>query len=464
MTSLLPSSVHSSLPLCLFLGPYYSRYSRIAKLLNSALPHTTHHVDGKLDLSPDTVDNLGDHRNEFCISSLVSTLLTQPGKIPLVSMMSPGVMLDRKSNPALLSYMKTVFGPMTEFNIIIFLPRVYGSSEPLLVLEGYDKDRFLSGDSPLCAELRALYLSKAGNPAEEKKRLEMHAVLQKLIMSLADVCGKIVFFPTEVEEISEPHKATLVESLRSLAPPKIVGLPHFFQKRFLTEHGVGDKKKVHHITVGFNSAGVPYTLPLSDPLRSHVGATVTGRLMTCPSTGLLDQLTALHEAATKILADASLQALIPSHLPLPQVQEALQMLCSSIDSVMSDFGLLQDTEFVKSLNTHLGKFRIILDTYKKANQDNELTVLLKSLEDKKWLKVDLKGQIIQFIVFPGLFEGELGTRAHITVNYGPHKPADMQTAAQCVYSGAATIHIDACEYRYNTGTDIPVKFQSIYYI
>jgi hypothetical protein len=116
------------------------------------------------------------------------------------------------------------------------------------------------------------------------------------------------------------------------------------------------------------------------------------------------------------------------------------------------------------LNTHLGKFRSILDTYKKANQANELTAIIGELETKKWLKVELKGQIIQFIVFPGLFEGELGTRAHITVNYGPHKPADMRTAAQCVYSAAASIHIDACEYRYNTWRDIPVEILRLYYI
>jgi len=63
-----------------------------------------------------------------------------------------------------------------------------------------------------------------------------------------------------------------------------------------------------------------------------------------------------------------------------------------------------------------------------------------------------------------LFEGELGTRAHITVNYGPHKPADMCTAVQCVYSGAVTISIGACEYRYNTWKDVPVKILRIYYI
>ncbi len=452
----------SSLPLCLVLGPNNSGSSRIARFLTNALLHTTH-VDGKLDLSPATVNILGDHRNELCMGNLESIFLTHPEQIPIVSM-SPGVMLDRKSNPALLSNMKTVFGPETEFNIIIFLPRDYGSSEPLLVLEGDEKDRYLSDASPLCADLRALYLSKAENPADEKKRLEMHTVLLKLIKSLADVCGKIVFFPTAVEEISESHQVSLVESLRSLAPPRIEGTPHFIQKRFLTEHGVGDEKKVHHITIDFNSAGVSYKLPLSDPLQAHVGATVTGRLMTCPSTGLLAQLTESHRVATTILADASLQALIPSHLPLLQVQEALQMMCSSIDRVMGDFGLLQDTEFVKSLNTYLGKYRIILETYKKANQDNDLTALLRTLEEKKWLKVEPKGQIIQFIVFPGLFQGELGTRAHITVNYGPHKPADMRTAAQCVYSGAATIRIDACEYRYNTGKDIPVEILRIYYI
>jgi hypothetical protein len=281
---------------------------------------------------------------------------------------------------------------------------------------------------------------------------------------MTDFVRRIVFFPTAVDEIPELHKQGLVQAVQSLAPPRIGRQLHLVQKRFLTIHGSGVEEKIHHITLDFNSAGVPFTSPLSESLQGRVGSSVVGRLKTCLSTGLLGQFTELHRVATTILEDASLQALIPSHLPLLQVQEALQMICSSIDRVMRDFGLLQDAEFVKTLNTHLGKFRIILDTYKKANQDNELTALLRTLEEKKWLKVELKGQIIQFIVFPGLFEGELGTRAHITVNYGPHKPADMRTAAQCVYSGAATIRIDACEYMYDIGKDIPVEILGLYYI
>jgi hypothetical protein len=470
MSSSAHSSTPSSLSLGLFLGPYNSGYSRIAKLLTSALPHTTHHVDGKLDLAPATVDNLGDHRNEFCMSHLVSTLLTQPGKIPLVSMGS-GVMLDRKSNPALLSYMRTVFGPRTEFNITLYLPKVYDSDEPLLVLEGDEKDRFLSSASPLCADLRALYLSKAENPAEEKKRLEMHAVLQKLITSLADVCGKIVFFPTAVDEISELHKASLVESLRSLAPPRIEGKLHLVQKRFLTEHGAGEGRKVHHITVDFNSAGVPYTPPLSDPLQGHVGATVAGMLMTCPSTTLVEQFKALRSAASTINANASLHALIPGQLAPPLILEALEELSSLIELLMGNYSCLSDEAFVKRINTLIGKtFKIILEISRKNALSNELTAMLEDLERQKCLKVETKGQMIQFIVFPGLpglsglFEGELGTRAHITVNYGPHKPADMRTAAQFVYSGAETIRIDACEYRYNAGQDVPVDILRIYYI
>jgi len=465
--------MNSSLTLGLVFGPYDSGYSRIAKILTSALPHTTHHVDGKLNLAPATADNLGDHRNEFSMSHLVSTLLTQPGKIPLVSMGS-GVMLDRKSNPALLSYMQTVFGPRTEFNIALFLPKVYGSSEPLLVLEGDEKDRYMSGASPLCADLRALYLSKAENPAEEKKRLEMHAVLQKLIKSFADVCSKIVFFTTAVEEISEPHTVSLLESLHSLAPPRIEEKLHFVQKRFLTEHGAGEGRKVHHITVDFNSAGVPYTPPLSDPLQGHVGATVTGKLMTCPSTTLLGQFTALHRAASTIKANASLHALIPGQLAPPLILEALEELSSSIELLMGDYCCLSDEAFVKRINSLIGKtFKIILEISRKNALSNELTAMLEELERQKCIKVETKGQMIQFIVFPGLsglpglpglFEGELGTRAHITVNYGPHKPADMRTAAQFIYSGAETIRIDACEYRYTTGKNVPVDILRIYYI
>jgi hypothetical protein len=456
------SSQPSSLNFCLLMGPYYSGCSKLATSLTRIIP-TTIHVDGTYGLDQSTVSILGDHRNDLSRWTILSAFLQNLEQLPLVSM-SPAVLLDGRCQPNLIPYMKTVFGQETVFNIIIFLPKVYASGEPQLVLEDADKQNFLELNSPHWKGLEALYLTKAENPAEEKKSVSAYNILQNTLFSLTDFVRRIVFFPTAVDEIPEPHKQGLIQAVQTLPPPRIGRQPHFVQKRFLTEHGTGEGRKVHHITVEFISVGVHYTPPSSDRLQVHVGSSVTGRFMTCPSTGVLGQFTELHRVATTILGDASLQALIPSHLPLFQVHEALQMMCSSIERVMGDFGLLQDAEFVKTFNTHLGKYRIILDTYKKANQTNELTVLLKSLEDKKWLKVDLKGQIIQFIVFPDLFEGELGTRAHITVNYGPHKPADMRTAAQCVYSGAATISIDACEYRYNTGKNIPVNIMGIYYI
>jgi hypothetical protein len=452
----------SYLNVCLFMGPYNSGCSNLATSLTRKIS-PTFHVNGTYGLDQSTVSILGDHKNEFSMWTITSAFLQNLGQLPLVSM-SPAVLLDRRCEPNLIPYMKTVFGHETVFSIIIFLPKVYASGESQLVLEHADKQNFLELNSPHWEGLKALYLTKAENPAEEKKSVAAYKIIQDTLFALRKFTTKIVFFPTAVEEIPEPHKQGLVQAVQSLAPPRIGRQPHFVQKRFLTQHGTGDEKKVHHITIEFNSAGVPYILPLSDPLQGHVGATVTGRLMTCPSTGLLAQLSEIHRTASTILTDASLQALIPSHLPLFQVQESLEKICSSIDSIVRDFCLLHDAEIVRLLNTHIGKFRIILDTYKKANQDNGLTALLRTLEEKKWLKVDLKGQHIQFIVFPDLFEGELGTRAHITVNYGPHKPADMRTAAQCVYSGAATISIDACEYRYNTGKDIPVEILRIYYI
>ena len=450
----------STLNICLFLGPYNSGCSSLATSISRILPGTIH-VDGYLGLDPAIALNLGDHKNDFSMWGIVAALLQNPTHL-LVSM-TPAVLMDRKCEPNLIPYMKSVFGFETNFNIILIIPKIYATDEATLVLEGDEKQSFLDLESPHWEGLKAQYLTNAENPAEAKKRTTMFDILQKTVSSFPDFVRKVVFFPTDVEEMSEPHRQSVVQTVQSLAPSRIEGQPRFVQKRFLTSHG-SEESKVHHITIDFLPGGVPFVPGLSDPLQAHVGSSVTGRLMTCVSTSLWNQLSALRSSATTILGDPSLHGLIPTQLPTHQVLDALEKMRSSIDLIMSDLCLLQDADVVKSLNTHLGKFRSILDTYKKASQANELTAIIGELETKRWLKFDLKGQIIPFIIFPGLFEGELGTRAHITVNYGPHKPADMRTAAQCVYSAAASIHIDACEYRYNTWRDIPVEILRLYYI
>ena len=451
----------NKLSFCLVLGQHNSGSNDVARFLSKNLPNSVFE-DGTQCLSSAIIANLGDHRNDFSQSSLVAALLAEQ---TLIASLSAGVLLDYKGNPVLLKNLKTVFGEETTVIITLLLPKIYSSSDPLLILDACDKDEFFREDSPHRLDLRTLYLSKAENPADEKKKSAMYDIFNKVLDSLAAVVEKIVFFPTAVDEITEPHKQSLIQSLQSLTPPKIEREPFYTQKRFLTEHGEGDTKKVHHITIEYNSDGIPFIPPQRDPLQRHVKTTVNGRLQTCLLTSLVIQMIALNDAASKIIADASLHSLIPSQFRQEVILEDLAKLKRTIELLMSDFSFLQNAEFVKTTNSLIGKsLKIILESSRKLSQTNELTGIIEVLDRQKFLKIEPKGQLLQFIVFPSLFEGELGTRAHITVNYGPHKPADMRTAAQCVYSGAEIICIGDCEYRYDTGKDISVEILQIYYI
>jgi hypothetical protein len=198
--------------------------------------------------------------------------------------------------------MKSVFGSETKFNIILFIPKIYATDEATLVLEGDEKQSFLDLESPHWEGLKALYLTNAENPAEEKKRRTMFDILQKTVSSFPDFVRKVVFFPTADEEMPEPHRQSVVEAVQSLAPSRIEEPPRFTQKRLLTSHG--SEGKVHHITIDFGR--VPFIPALSDPLQAHVGSSVTGRLMISASTSLWDQLSALRSSATTILGDPSL--------------------------------------------------------------------------------------------------------------------------------------------------------------
>jgi hypothetical protein len=454
----------TNLSFCLVLGQHNSGSNDVARFLSKNLPNSVFE-DGTQCLSSAIIANLGDHRNDFSLSRQVAALLAQQ---TLIASMSAGVLLDYKGNPVFLKYLKTVFGEETTVIITLLLPKVYSSSDPLLILDACDKDEFFREDSPHRLDLRTLYLSKAENPADEKKKSAIYDIFNKVIDSLATVVGKIVFLPTAVDEITEPYKQSLIQSLQTLTPPRIEREPFHTQKRFLTEHGEGDAKKVHHITIEYNPAGVPYVPPLRDPLQRHVRTTVNGRLQTCPSNSLVIQMTALNDAVSTIIADTSLHSLIPSQFRQEVILEDLAKLSRTIELLMIDFSTLQDAEdaeFVKTINSLIGKsFKIILESSRKINQSNELTGIIEVLDRQKFLKIEPKGQLLQFIVFPSLFEGELGTKAHITVNYGPHKPADMRIAAQCVYSGAEIISIGDCNYRYDTGKDISVEILQIYYI
>jgi hypothetical protein len=443
----------SLVDICLVLGPHNSGCNRVAISLAEALPGTIR-VDGHQGLPPDVV--LGSHKNEFSQAGLLTALLE--GRVPIGSM-GPGTLLNFKGLPVFLQYLITVLGDATQVSVTLLLPRSCELSEDAIkVFEGVEKDALLREDSSLFADMRALYLS---TPDDEKKKSALFEIFKKVVLSLALVVRKIVFFPA-VEELSEPHKLRLVHSVQSLARPKIEGTPRFSQKRFLTQHG--NEKVIHHITIEYDTKGVLRQPAMSDPLQHHVGD-VIGKIMTGLSSKLTAQLAALNVAASTILSIESLHALIPSQFPVPTMLQSCRELKSTLEHAMSDYGCLNDSEFMKTLNIQLGKtLKIILESSKRHGLSNDLTKIIEDLNRQNYLKVDSKGELIVFIVFPGLFEGELGTRAHITVNHGIHMPSDMRTAAQCFYSRAETITINGCVYTYDAGKDIPVKILQIYYI
>jgi len=425
------------------------------------------HVDGNvLGHSPSLVAIMGDHRNEYTQAKIVKTILE--GKIPIVSM-SGGALSEKGEYFLFENYLRTVFGKDCLITATFLLPKEYPSDDaPLLVLDGEEIKKFQLGSSHY-DELARLYYSKEGIESlekEHKKDMAAWRIFHHVIISFSSV-AKIIFFPFR-KILSEIQKGSLSSALQNIKPPRIEHPPRFTQKRFLTFDKRDDGGKIHHITLEYNLKGVPYIPPRSDPLQHHVGQKVIGKLMTCLTTEFVIRLRRIATAVSIIKDDEILRGMILSPFSAEKVEESLDKLLTLSSEMSANFACLHD-ETLKELNSQIGKtLKICIDMSKKAKVTNELIRILEELDSEKCLKFELKGQVIQFIVFNGLFDGlldgELGTRAHITVNYGRHKPADMRTAAQYVYKSESVFSIDGVRYEFNTGRDVEVDIMDIYYI
>lgn len=426
-------------------------------------PLYTLHIDGNvLGHSPSLVAIMGDHRNEYTQAKIVKTILE--GKIPIVSM-SGGALSEKGEYFLFENYLRSVFGKDCLMTATFLLPKEYPIDDaPLLVIDGEDIKKFQLGSSH-CDELARLYYSKEGIESlekEHKKDMAAWRIFHHVIISFSSV-AKIIFFPFR-KILSEIQKGSLSSALQNIKPPRIEHPPRFTQKRFLTFDKRDDGGKIHHITLDYNLKGVPYIPPRSDQQQHHVGQKVIGKLMTCLTTEFVIRLRRIAAAVSIIKDDETLRGMILSPFSAEKVEESLDKLLKLSSEMSANFTCLHD-ETLKELNSQIGKtLKIYIDTSKKAKVSNELTRILEELDSEKCLKFELKGQVIQFIVFNGLFDGELGTRAHITVNYGRHKPADMRTAAQYVYRSESVFSIDGVRYEFNTGRDVEVDIMDIYYI
>ena len=465
-----PTEGITKINIVLVIGPSHSGKSYIADICQSLLndrdacqPSYALHVDGNvLGHSPSLVAIMGDHRNEYTQAKIIKTILE--GKTPIVSM-SGGALSEKGEYFLFENYLRTVFGKDSLITATFLLPKEYPQEDaPLLVLDGEEIKRF-QFDSSQYDELSKLYYCKEGIEGlekEHKKDMAAWRIFQNIIISFSSV-AKIIFFPFR-KLLSEIQKESLSCALQNIKPPRIEHPPCFTQKRFLTLDKRDDSGKIHHITLDYHLKGVTYTPPSSDPQQHHVGQKVIGKLMTCLTTEFVIRLRRIATAVSIIKDDETLRGMILSPFPAEKIDESLDKLLKLSSEMSANFACLHD-ETVKELNTQIGKtLKIWIDTSKRAKVSNELTSILEELDREKCLKFELKGQIIQFIVFNGIFDGELGTRAHITVNYGRHKPADMRTAAQYVYRGESVFPIDSVRYEFNTGRDVEVDIMDIYYI
>ena len=421
------------------------------------------HIDGNvLGHSPSLVAIMGEHRNEYTQAQIIKTILE--GKTPIVSM-SGGALSEKGEYFLFENYLRSVFGKDCLITAKFLLPKEYPSDDaPLFVLDGDEIKRFQLGSSQY-HDLARLYYCKEGIEGlekEHKKDMAAWRIFQNVIISFSSV-AKIIFFPFK-KSLSEIQKGSLSSALQNIKPPRIEHPPRFTQKRFLTFDKRDDGGKIHHITLEYNLGGVPYIPPRSDPLQHLVGQKVIGKLMTCLTTEFVIRLRRIAAAVSIIKDDETLRGMILSPFSAEKVDESLDKLLTLSSEMSANFACLHD-ETLKELNSQIGKtLKICIDMSKKAKVSNELTRILEELDSEKCLKFELKGQVIQFIIFNGLFDEELGTRAHVTVNYGRHKPADMRTAAQYVYKSESVFSIDGVRYEFNTGRNVEVDIMDIYYI
>ncbi len=162
------------------------------------------------------------------------------------------------------------------------------------------------------------------------------------------------------------------------------------------------------------------------------------------------------------------QDMLPSSIKYVDMIKNIDMLISTITKMLDNYN---NIDKIKNFSIELGKtLSNILLTSRKEQFTSDLVKKLEDMETKGVMRFDFKKNnwFIKFILFPGIFRGDLANKAHITVDPGIQKAAEMRSAAEQIYnykSGDTIIQLGENRYYYDfKNINIRSHFYSIYYI
>jgi hypothetical protein len=489
----------NSVPILLSFGPIGSGKTTVSTAIEEYNPDVFKHIDGDvLDLTVNQVLTLKDQRNDYTIYKVVEAICNK--KVPVLSS-GGGVLLNRSGGIAIFDYLNSIYYNRVTFIPTILLPFRYPAGDKTIItLEGDALNAFVAEcDSQLLnsrntsfppgsivGALYQLYYDEErfretydarnynGEPTFrylfDKNKANFEIIL-KIITSLGrNILKNIILFPLvtpEFPSIIAEQKILIFEKIKDIQIRNDI-IPHFKQKRLLVNYE-SDILKFHHITIKYDNAGtIPYESIESDENKYLVNRDVVGIFHICPSTNIIEKLMNIRTIASEIKSKIYPQEMLPSSIKYADMIKNIDLLISTITSMLDNYNNIDKT---KNFNIELGKtLSNILLISRKEQFTSDLVKKLEDMETKGVMRFDFKKNnwFVKFITFPGIFNGDLANKAHITVDPGVEKAAEMRSATQQIYdykSGNKIIKLENGRYYFdNKNINIRSHFYSIYYI
>jgi hypothetical protein len=308
-------------------------------------------------------------------------------------------------------------------------------------------------------------------------------IVMKIVATLGTrLLKNIIFFPLVTDgEISPEREIQLYEKISDFTIIN-TSIPTFTQKRLLIDYTVDSEKNFHHITIDFNSSKtIPYTNIADDENFNLINRVQIGKLYSCPAVKIVDKLTIIKDFINIFLTNDKLQANLLSEFNIKEYKDSLTKLNLLLTSSLNNYNNISDRS-LHALYSEINKtIRSPLTFLNKKGITDDLTIIINDLISKNMLKNEFtKKDYIQIIIFPEIFKGELGKRAHISHRIGEHKPDKMKIAAETIYKSftekdleTSIIRIDTSNYYFNTlpsdilnniNRNIDCNFHGIFYL
>jgi len=489
------------------LGPIGIGKSTVGKMINSIDNLHFKHIDGDiLDLESIEVLNLKEERNPYT-SFKQSEAITQ-NLIPVLSFGGGQMLGNNKidNNIEMFKQLRSSFGGV-ELASIFFLPFKYREGEEYISLEGtslseliedcvqFNISKLITEDS-LLARIKEIYddevrfdemfanrVEKDSWKTSDRDRLfginkQNFEVMTKIIQygSFDNQIRKIILYPSISVSNYGQDMSRLYESFKTFAESKIkmelshnnmnyLSAPVFNQKRLLVQYG----EKFHHITLkcDFKNA---FT---ADSIHDHLQLqNVEGYMYYCPKKDVVNHLfDSLGELdivyRTLIHCDYSTDSKGSQNHKI--LVDLIDSTIQQIQQIRESNNFSRDIDLIAKIHDDLNKIQQKLGAFKQFVPFDKELIKSKINKKEKWYV-----SVILFETNGSIFEDELQTCAHITVDSGIHEAYKMRDVALNINSGIYEFELSifdkktksalSVEYISSGYYPIPVKLGRVFYI